>query len=150
MDDEDFDVSLDVEDTPQPEEPDLNMDPEADPDDVSLDVPGDDLDTDLGAEEHPELDGIANDAVDDPDRQGLIRTVKNAHLVYKRETEDGTFDELWIYNLTTLHDELDVKKAILAGTDIPPNKMTSPDGAQTYHMWSAGNAEMILIKGLPN
>ena len=31
---------------------------------------------------------------DDPDRQGLIRTVKGAHLVYKRKQEDGTYDEL--------------------------------------------------------
>lgn len=150
MDDEDFDVSLDVEDTPPEVESDINLDSDADPEDVSLDVPGDDLETDLGGEEHPELDGIVNDAIEDPDHQGLIRTIKNAHLVYKRETEDGSFEELWIYNLTTLHDELDTRKAILAGTDIPTGKLTSPDGSQTYHAWSAGNAEMILIQGLPN
>jgi hypothetical protein len=103
-----------------------------------------------GEDEHPELDGLAGDATEDPDRQGLIRTVKDAHLVYKRNTEDGTFEELWVYNVSTLRDELNVKKAILAGTDIPPNKTASPDGSQTYEIWSAGNAEMILIRGLPN
>ena len=35
---------------------------------------------------------------DDPDRQGVIRVVANAHLIYKRQNEEGTFDELWIYN----------------------------------------------------
>jgi hypothetical protein len=112
-----------------------------------LDAPGDELDA---PDEHSELDGIADEASTDPDHQGLIRAVKNAHLVYKRDTEDGTFEELWIYNVSNMRDELDAKKAILAGTDIPTNKMQSPDGSQTYEIWSAGNAEMILIKGLPN
>lgn len=129
--------------------------------DVADDVPFDDLDapeqdgedhTHFGDpdDEHPELDGIADDAAEDPDRQGLIRTVKNAHLVYKRETEDGTYEELWVYNVSNMRDELEAKKAILAGTDIPTNKMRSPDGTQTYEIWAAGNAEMILVKGLPN
>ena len=145
---------LDQEEQPQEAEMSLDMDPEQDPnavpDEMSLDEPSDDLDGQEGGEEHPELDGIADEATGDPDRQGLIRAVKDAHLVYKRDTEDGTFEELWIYNLTTLRGELDVKKAILAGTDIPTNKTRSPDGSQTYEIWSSGNAEMILIKGLPN
>jgi hypothetical protein len=144
---------------PSSDDDELNLDPPADdPDQMSLDEPpgdeedfGDEPDLDgTGEEDHPELDGIADDATDDPNRQGLIRTVKGAHLVYKRETEDGSFEELWIYNVTTLKDELIVKKAILAGTDIPPNKMQSPDGEQTYEVWSAGNAELLMVKGLPN
>lgn len=151
---------LDQEEQPQEAEmsldgdPELTLDPEEDPgavpDEMSLDEPSGDLESQEDGDPHPELDGIADEATSDPDRQGLIRTVKDAHLVYKRDTEDGTFEELWIYNLTTLRGELDVKKAILAGTDIPTNKTRSPDGSQTYEIWSSGNAEMILIKGLPN
>lgn len=115
--------------------------------DVSLDS---DEDQPGEQEDHPELDGLAGEVAEDPDRQGLIRAVKSAHLVYKRSTEDGTFEEMWIYNVTDMRAQLEIKKAILAGTDIPVNKMTSPDGAQTYQIWSAGNAEMLLIKGLPN
>lgn len=100
--------------------------------------------------ENPELDGAAEDAAEDPDRAGLIRAIPKAHLVYKRETEDGTFEELWIYNVDTLRDELAVRKAILAGTDIPVNKTKSPDGSQEYSMWTAGNAEMLLVTGLTN
>ena len=131
-------------------------DPDEVPSDELSDEPSDDMDLSLDDpdevqdSEHPELDGIADDASDDPDRQGLIRTVKGAHLVYKRDTEEGSFEELWIYNVSTLRDELIVKKAILAGTDIPTNKTQSPDGSQSYEIWSAGNAEMLLVKGLPN
>lgn len=97
-----------------------------------------------------ELDTIADKATEDPDRQGVIRAVKGAHLVYKRESQDGGFEELWIYNVDNLQDEMTIRKAILSGTDIPMNSSSSPDGSQTYKMWSAGNAEMILISGLPN
>jgi hypothetical protein len=86
---------------------------------------------------------------EDPDRAGLIRTVNKAHLVYKRSTDDGTYEEMWMYNVTNLRDEMSVRKAILSGTDIPPNKSQSPDGSQSYELWTAGNAEMMLIKGLP-
>lgn len=157
-DDDETDMGLDASGE---QDPALEVDDELPDDELSLDdeVPDDgmgdemsldDQDNGTGDDQHPELDGIADDATDDPDHQGLIRNVKNAHLVYKRETEDGAFEELWIYNVSTLKDELIVKKAILAGTDIPPNKMQSPDGSQSYELWSAGNAELLMIKGLPN
>ena len=87
---------------------------------------------------------------EDPDRAGLIRTVNKAHLVYKRSTDDGSYEEMWTYNVTNLRDEMSVRKAILSGTDIPPNKTQSPDGSQHYELWTAGNAEVMLIKGLPS
>lgn len=118
-------------------------DDEEDPDGLTLDDSGE-------GDENPELDGAAADAAEDPDRAGLIRAIPKAHLVYKRETEDGTYEELWIYNVDTLRDEIAVRKAILAGTDIPVNKTKSPDGSQEYNMWSAGNAEMLLVTGLTN
>lgn len=104
----------------------------------------------IAGQDGEELDAIADKSSEDPNRQGLIRTVKGAHLVYKRQGEDGTFEELWIYNISTLQDELTIRKAILSGTDIPTNKSSSPDGSQQYAMWCAGNAEMLLITGLQN
>ncbi len=115
---------------------------------------GEDLPPDVapeeGNDEMSQLDDVASNATEDPDRQGTIRAVKKAHLVYKRESGDGGFEELWVYNIGTMKDELETRKAILAGTDIPPGKTTSPDGTQTYSIWSTGNAEMLSIKGLPN
>lgn len=88
---------------------------------------------------------------DDSNYQGVIRTVPNAHLVFKRQLEDGTFDELWQYNLgDDFKKELKVRRAILAGTDIPINKMRSPDNSQTYDLWTVGNGQLLKVKGLPN
>lgn len=110
--------------------------------------------------EDPELDDIAGDDAElggedpaggseDPNRAGVIRYVKGAHLVYKREQEDGTYEEMWIFNSGEFKKDMNVKKAILAGTDIPVNATASADGAQEMTMWSAGNADIVLIKGLP-
>jgi hypothetical protein len=96
------------------------------------------------------VDDIGDKASEDPNRQGLIRTVPNAHLIYKREKEDGTFEELWIYNIGNIKTDMETKKAILSGTDIPPNKTRSGDGEQEATVWSVGNAELVSIKGLPN
>jgi hypothetical protein len=88
---------------------------------------------------------------EDPNRAGFIRVVQNAHLIYKRQAENGTFEELWIYNLhDDTNDELEIRRDILAGTDIPPQKTKSPDGVQSYTSTTMGNAQMIKISGLPN
>lgn len=118
-----------------------------DEDEVHPEVDGD---SNVDPETDGELDDVVDQATSDPNRQGLIRTVKDAHLVYKRESEDGTFEELWLYNSTALQDEMQIKKAILAGTDIPTNKTQSPDGTQTYEIWAVGNGAMMLIKGIPS
>ena len=87
----------------------------------------------------------------DPDRAGTIRHVKDAHLVYKRRNEEGTFDELWIYNVSNdMKDELTIRRAILAGTDIAKNKTKSEDGNQNYTLSTLGNAQYLQITGLPN
>ena len=87
----------------------------------------------------------------DRNRQGVIRTVKGAHLVFKRQSPDGTYEELWIYPVRDgLKRGLEIKKAILAGTDIPPDKMKSPDGSQTYTITTLGDAQLLHITGLPN
>lgn len=123
---------------------------DADPNDSAFDDFAEDQPEDVDPETDVALDDVANRAVEDPDRQGLIRTVDNAHLVYKRETEDGTFEELWVYNSTDMRAETETKRAILSGTDIPVNKTRSPDGAQTYELWASGNVEMMVIRGLPS
>jgi len=87
----------------------------------------------------------------DPNRAGFVRHVDNAHLVYKRQDDNGTFEELWVYNLhANSTDELEIRRDILAGTDIPPQKTRSPDGVQKYVTTSMGNAQMVHITGLPN
>jgi len=107
-----------------------------------------DEEDDLNGEEGGDLE---HTFPDDPNRQGIIRQVDNAHLVYKRQVEDGTFEELWIYSISTeMNDELEIRKAILAGTDIPPSKTQSNDGSQTYTLTTLGNAQYVHIKGLPN
>ncbi len=88
---------------------------------------------------------------DEPDRAGLIRVVDNAHLIYKRQAENGTFEELWIYNIhSDTNDELEIRRAILSGTDIPVKKTKSPDGVQSYTSTTLGNAQLLKISGLPN
>ncbi len=81
---------------------------------------------------------------------GLIRVVPNAHLVYKRETEEGKFEELWIYNIAAeTTDELEIRRDILAGTDIEPRQTSSEDGEQSYELVTLGNAQILHISGLP-
>lgn len=141
---------------------DESMDDEENPDEFSdEDLPMDDLENsdenpnEFGDEESPndetEMDGIASKATEDPDRQGVIRSVKSAHLVYKRQGENGTYEELWIYNHgENLADSMQIRRGIISGTDIPVNKTSSPDGKQSFSIWTVGNAEMVQITGLPN
>lgn len=83
--------------------------------------------------------------------EGIIRTVKNAHLVYKKQRGDGTFEELWIYNTSPDGiEDMKIRREILSGTDIPPKKTESPDGKQKYEIYTIGNAQYLHIIGLPN
>jgi hypothetical protein len=87
---------------------------------------------------------------EDPDKQGAIRVIDHARLIYKRQNEEGTYDELWIYNIqSTVSDELDVRRDILAGTDISARRQTSDDGQQSYRLTTMGNAQILEITGLP-
>ena len=124
--------------------------------DAELDLtePTDDADdvddVDLSIEE-PDTDNPETDEDENPNRQGLISTIPGAHLVYKRKNEDGTYDEMWIFKISNaLKDELVIQREILAGTDIPETKMTSKDGTQYYELWTAGDAQILKVFGLPN
>jgi hypothetical protein len=113
-----------------------------------------------GGYDDPTMDGVDGEVEsnidgfeveDDPDRQGLIRTVKGAHLVYKRKNEEGTFDELWVFGTGgDIKGDLQVRRAILAGTDIPPRAIKSENGQQSYTLTTMGNGQLLHIKGLPN
>jgi hypothetical protein len=87
----------------------------------------------------------------DPDRQGVIRTIKDAHLIYKRKDGDGTFTELWEYDISKgTKDEFRIRSAILNGTDIDHKTSTSPDNKQQYTLWNSNTRQMMQISGLPN
>lgn len=87
----------------------------------------------------------------DPDRQGVIRTIKDAHLIYKRKDGDGTFTELWEYDISKgTKDEFRIRSAILNGTDIDHKTSTSPDNKQQYTLWTSNTRQMMQISGLPN
>lgn len=124
----------------------------ADNDDTTNDGEDTNTEGDLNGPDNAAASQLINAASEDPSKQGVLRTVKNARLVYKRKGADGSYEELWAYNTGSgnITDELNHRQAILAGTDIPPAKLTSPDGQQSYEVWTTSNAEMMIIRGLPN
>jgi hypothetical protein len=88
---------------------------------------------------------------EDPNKQGLIRRIPKAHLVYKRKISDGTFEELWMYNIEKgIKDELDIRSAILSGTDVDPKIGASQGGKQRYILWTSNNVQMLQVSGLPS
>lgn len=85
-----------------------------------------------------------------PDFQGEIRTVRGANLVFKRKTDDGNFEELWIYNVgNDIKRETQIRRAILAGTDVDPGSQQSKDGQQRADSSTTGNVQFLHIVGLP-
>lgn len=121
----------------------------------SDDISSDEFDPALDTNELDNLEdnqfGI-DDAVDEdnPDFQGEIRTVRGANLVFKRKSEDGNFEELWIYNVgKDIKRETQIRRAILAGTDIDPGAQESKDGSQVADTTTVGNVQFLHITGLP-
>lgn len=105
-------------------------------------------------QEDPNLttDNLEDGDGEDPNKQGIIRIVKKAHLVYKRQMPDGLYEELWIFNTgdKSSNDEFSIRREILRGTDIEPHETHSKDGIQHYGTWSVGNAQMMHVIGIPN
>lgn len=113
--------------------------------------------------EQADVDGLDQDTADalpdsdftdaeegDQDFQGNIRTVRGANLVFKRKTEDGNFEELWVYNVgNDMKRETQIRRAILSGTDIDPTSQQSNDGNQYAETSSMGNVQFLHIVGLP-
>lgn len=111
------------------------------------------LDDDLGKDELGE-DEFGEEEFEeeeeDPDKQGMIRTVRGAYLVYKRLSDNNNYEELWVFNKTNIKTQTKVKNDILAGTDIDPVKLISPDGTQSANTWARGNVQFLTVNGLPN
>lgn len=87
---------------------------------------------------------------EDPNHAGTIRRVPGAHLVYKRRSPDGTFEELWVFKSEDFDTSSKIQQGVLDATDIPPKHTKSADGSQSYTITTMGNAQVIHIKGLPN
>lgn len=81
---------------------------------------------------------------------GLIRTVKGAYMVYKRMTPENNYEELWIYNMKDVKYQTKIRNSILAGTDIDPVTLISPDGEQRADIYTKGNVQFVHVDGLPN
>jgi hypothetical protein len=88
---------------------------------------------------------------ENPDKQGVLRKIQNAHLIYKRQDIDGTYTELWAYDIQKgLKDEFNIRNAILNGTDIDHKTGSSPDNVQRYELWTSVPRQFMQITGLPN
>lgn len=152
-DDSEFDFEGDLEDAEPEEFGDDEFDFDADAgeekeDEDFFDEPQLVGDEAAGDDEAPEDFGMEDE---DPDFQGNIRTVAGADLVYKRKEEDGNYEELWIYNVgTDIKKETQIRRAILAGTDIVPSQRESEDGTQRSETFTVGNVQYLKISGLPN
>lgn len=119
--------------------------------------PSSDSDQNVMPDEESNLDDseASTERKEDPDRQGSIRTVPNAHLVYKRKNENNLYTELWIYKQNQLDTwTMKTYDAIIAGSDIPKGSLTSSDGAQTVEKWEVGSPKdtlvFVCITGLSN
>ena len=136
--------------------PKTNVEDEEDLDDMDMEIPDEDteLDSDMGDEMDMDTEddmGDEESEPEDPDRQGVLRTVKSAHLVFKRKDEEGTYEELWIYKIGgKIKDELEIRRDILSATDIPRGETKSEDETQSYELWTPGkDVQFLLISGLP-
>ena len=82
---------------------------------------------------------------------GVVRSVKGAYLVSKDQQPDDTYTEVWIYNVgDKFEDEANIRKSILAATDIDPTKNFSEDGSQEASFQTIGNVQFLTLSGLPD
>jgi len=122
-------------------------------DDIVADVSGNDGDMDEDDEEtlFGDLDlDEENPEVDSKGNSGLIRTVRGAYMVYKRVTPENNYEELWIYNMKDVKYQTKIRNSILAGTDVDPITLISPNGEQRADIYTKGNVQFVHIDGLPN
>jgi len=83
--------------------------------------------------------------------EGIVRSIKGANLVSKKQQADETFTEVWIYNVgKKFSDEAGIRKGILSGTDIDPTKNFSEDGSQEAVISSLGNVQYLTLTGIPD
>lgn len=111
------------------------------------------LDDPEAEDDDDEDDGDGDEESDNGSKsknEGLIRTVKGAYMVFKRLTPSNNYEELWIYNTNNVKYQTKIRNSILAGTDVDPISLISPDGEQKATMYSKGNVQFLHIDGLPN
>ena len=85
------------------------------------------------------------------DYEGVVRSVKGAYLVSKKQQPDNTYTEVWIYNVgDKFDDEANIRNAILSATDIDPKKNFSEDGSQEAVLKTIGNVQYLTITGMPD
>jgi len=162
LEDDDTGADLESDDFSDEEDPDFDMS-DLEDDQENLDGQNDDEFSSEDDEENPDFDmSDLEDDEENPDQengedgednefQGDIRNVPGACLVYKRVAEDSTYEELWVYNVgKDINNEVKIRRAILAGTDIKPQMGKSDDGTQSLKVWSIGNVQFLNIFGLPN
>lgn len=127
--------------------------PDTEDDDMSEYDDFDEEDDDYPDTEDDDMSEFGEDEFEgeeNPDRAGAIRLVRGAYLVYKRVTPNNNYEELWVYNLGNINYQTKIRNAILAGTDIDPTTLMSPDGEQVGKVTTAGNVQYLHIDGLPN
>jgi len=141
--DDDFDNYFDLDDE-EGEFEEGEDDLDGDPDD----------ELDMGEEDEEDFDDDLDDDLDEsdvPQYDGIVRSVKGAYLVSRKQQPDQTFTEVWIYNTDRKYEnEANTRKAILAGTDIDPKTSVSEDKSQKAIYKSIGNVQFLTIVGLPN
>ena len=116
------------------------------------------MDQDGIDQDNMDPDDIENPPEDEPEKEpaeskfdGIVRSIKGAQLVSKKQQPDETFTEVWIYNVgKKFSDEAGIRKGILSGTDIDPTKNFSEDGAQEAVISSVGNVQYLTLTGIPD
>jgi|AntRauTorcE11897_2_1112592.scaffolds.fasta_scaffold00078_95 hypothetical protein len=119
---------------------------------------GEDDDDMFDDEDDDEMSDLDDGEEIDPDSgagssryDGVVRAVKGAYLVSKKQQPDDTYTEVWVYNTgKDYKSEAEIRKSILAGTDIDPTKNFSEDGDQEAVIDSIGNVQYITVTGLPD
>jgi len=112
-----------------------------DEDEDEDEVKGFDDDDEMGSMAEPEPDKY----------EGIVRSIRGAYLVSKKRQPDETYTEVWIYNVGgQFEDESNIRRGILAGTDIDPTKSFSEDGSQEAVIKTVGNVQFLTLVGLPD
>lgn len=117
---------------------------------LDIDSENSELETDKFDEFNDPFSDSENDE-DDNKEIGILRTIPNASLVYKRKQSDGTFEEMWIFNVTKDNKRTQrIYNDIVSGSDIEQGASYNEDRSQSVDTWSIGNVQMVLISGLAN
>jgi len=113
------------------------------------------FDVTAGEFDDEDMDAVEDDEYEEDEEStrydGVVRAVKGAYLVSKKQQPDETFTEVWMYNTGKKYEvEANIRKSILAGTDIDPMSNYSEDKSQEAVLRSVGNVQYLTLVGLPD